>query len=197
VSNQNRSRELAVDVLVDDRIPALREVVEALVAHTGIVQRQCAGQDHAVGVAVLPQPVNHLGQQLQHATGALEVAERGPVLVEPVEDLRVDRVRLLHALEVVVLLGLRRQFAAVGAVQLGEVAAGVFHRQVVVDALKQPPAHDAEGLIFGRGLPDRVQAAEITFELGQHHLTASLSGVVGIWQRGQQDRPRHRLDTFG
>ena len=85
---------VAVDVLFDDRVPSGGQVVSQFVPRAAVVQRQAAGQDHQVLVVVLPEPIDDLGHQLQHAARALEAVDGRPIFVEPVEDLGVDRVRL-------------------------------------------------------------------------------------------------------
>ena len=122
-----------VHVAFEHRVPALRQVVDDLVAHIGVVQRQAARHDQRVVVAVLPQAVDHLGHHLQHATRALEVVQRGPVLVEPVEHFGVDGVGVDQALEVPALLCLLRKVIAVGGVEVREGVAHGFHGQLVVD----------------------------------------------------------------
>ena len=68
----------------DHRVPAWPEVVDQFVARTAIVKRQAAGQNHQVLVVVLPEPVDDLGHQLQHAACALEAVNRRPLFVESV-----------------------------------------------------------------------------------------------------------------
>jgi hypothetical protein len=50
-----------------------------------------------------PELVDDGGHQAQHAARALEALQRGPVLVEPVEELGVDGIGGPHALQVVAL----------------------------------------------------------------------------------------------
>jgi hypothetical protein len=56
------------------------------------------------------------GHEAQDAAGALEPVERRPVLVEPVEQLRVDRVRQLHPPPVLGLTDLAREVSRLLAV---------------------------------------------------------------------------------
>ena len=53
------------------------------------------GMISGAGSSRSSQLVNDRGHQPQHATGALEPVQRRPVVVQPVEQLRVDRVRRL------------------------------------------------------------------------------------------------------
>ena len=77
-------------------------------------------QDQRVLVALLPEAVDDGGHQAQHAAGALELDQGGPVGVEPVEDLRVDGVGRLDALLVVGVAALGRELLVLGAVEVGE-----------------------------------------------------------------------------
>ena len=99
-----RQRVRPVHVLLDDRRPVVREVARQLGLHARIVDRHRGRQDQRIAVALLPQAVDHRRHQAQHAARALELEQRGPVGVEPVEDLRVDRVGGLDALLVVAAL---------------------------------------------------------------------------------------------
>ena len=83
----------AVDVGVDHRLEAVLQVLRDLRQHVVGVQRHPARHDQRRGIVPLVQLVNDRGHQPQHATGALEPVQRRPVVVQPVEQLRVDRVR--------------------------------------------------------------------------------------------------------
>ena len=107
-----RQRVRAVHVLLDHRHPVVREVARQLELHARVVDRDVGRQDQRVAVALLPQAVDHRRHQAQHAAGALELHQRGPVGVEPVEDLRVDRVGRLDALLVVGVAALGRELLA-------------------------------------------------------------------------------------
>ena len=104
-----RQRVGAVHVLLDHRHPVVREVARQLELHARVVDRDVRRQDERVPVPLLPQAVDHRRHQAQHAARALELHQRGPVGVEPVEDLRVDRVGRLDALLVVGVAALGRE----------------------------------------------------------------------------------------
>ena len=87
---------LAVDILLDDRHPVVRQVPRQLELHAGVVDSDVRGQDQGVPVALLPEAVNDRRHQPQHAAGALELHQRRPVAVEPVEHLEVDGIGRLH-----------------------------------------------------------------------------------------------------
>src|SRR3546814_949705 len=65
-----------------------------------------------------PQRVDYSAHQTQHTAGALESFERGPFLIEGVEELRVDRVGPLNAVFVRRVSNLAWEFVGVLAVHL-------------------------------------------------------------------------------
>ena len=81
-----------VHVLLDDRNPVVFEVAGQLELHDLVVHGDVARHDEHAAVLPFPQRMDHGGHQAQHAAGPLELVERGPVVVEPVEQFRVDRV---------------------------------------------------------------------------------------------------------
>ena len=64
--------------------------------------------------------MNHGGHQTQHATRALELHKGGPVGVEPVKNLRVNRIGCLDALFVIGVVALGRKLLVLGPVKIGE-----------------------------------------------------------------------------
>ena len=88
----------AVDVGVDHRLEAVLQVLRDLRQHVVGVKRHPARHDQRRRVVALPQLVDDRGHQPQHATGPLEPVQRRPVAVQPVEQLRVQRVRRLDPL---------------------------------------------------------------------------------------------------
>ncbi len=119
-----RQRVRPVHVLLDDRRPVVRQVARQLGLDPRVVDRDGRGQDQRVAVALLPQGMDHRRHQAQHAAGALELHQRGPVRVEPVEDLGVDRVGGHDPLLVVGVAALGRELGALRAVEVGEGAGG-------------------------------------------------------------------------
>ena len=81
-----------------------------------------AGMISGVGVAGLPQRVDDGAHQPQHAAGALEPLQRRPVLVQPVEQLRMQRVSVPDPLLVLRLGDPRGELAPVLGIELGERA---------------------------------------------------------------------------
>ncbi|MNX84849.1 hypothetical protein D3C86_1166640 [compost metagenome] len=77
----------SVDVALDDRVKALREVIDQVVADLGHIQADRRWQDKVLLMVILPELVQHLGHELEDAAGALEALQGRPILVEPVEDL--------------------------------------------------------------------------------------------------------------
>ena len=84
------------------------------------VQRYPARHDQRRRVVALPQRVDDRAHQPQHAAGALEPVQRRPVLVQPVEQLRVDRVRRLDPLLVGRLGDPGGELGPVPGVEVGE-----------------------------------------------------------------------------
>lgn len=97
--------------------------------------------------------MDDLGHQLQHAPGALEVVQRGPILVEPVEDFGMNGIGVLQALQVAALLSFLGEVVAVAGVMIGKGPADRLRRQPVIDLTEQPPPHDLEGFLGGDRLP--------------------------------------------
>ena len=106
-----RQRVRAVDVGLDDRRPALLEVAGELRLHARRVDRDRRRHDQQAGVVALPQLVDDRRHQPQHAARALELVERRPVAVEPVEQLGMDRVGGGEPPLVVALARLERELA--------------------------------------------------------------------------------------
>ena len=154
-----RQRVRPVHVLLDDRRPVVREVARQLGLHARVVDRDRRGQDQRVAVALLPQAVDHRRHQAQHAARALELHQRGPVAVEPVEDLGVDRVGGLDALLVVAVPALGRELGSLRAIEVGEGARGHVALLEGVrpgERLEQPPPHDLEAFLGRRRPPRRL-----------------------------------------
>ena len=189
---------VAVDVPLDDGVPASRQVVGQLVAAAAVVQRQAAGQDHQVLVVVLPEAIDDLRHQLQHAARALKPVDGGPVLVEPVEDLRMDRIGLQEPVVVAAFLRLGRQLGALGDIGIGERAADRLAGLRVAHRLEQPPADDLERLFGGDRLPERLHAPEGLLEGPERRDAALAAGLdVRLRQRREHDRVRHELRGLG
>ena len=90
----------AVHFAVDDGVPVIPHVAGQFIADAGHVQRDGAGQDEQPPVVVHPQIVNDRRHQAQHAARLLEALDGRPVLIEAVEDLRVDGIAGAQALHV-------------------------------------------------------------------------------------------------
>src|SRR5690606_22094027 len=98
----------------------------------------------------------------QHAARSLELDERGPVLVEPVEDFRMNRVGSLNSFLVVAALALGRELGGLGSILVGERASGHVTLLECLRSgqwLEQAPTDDLEALLGGRGSPGRFDAS--------------------------------------
>ena len=112
----------AVDVLLDDRHPGVRQIARQLGLHLRVVDRQVGREDERGAVALLPEAVDDRRHQPQHAAGALERHQRRPVRVQAVEDLRMDRICGADPLLVVGVAALGRKLLVLRAVEVRERA---------------------------------------------------------------------------
>jgi hypothetical protein len=141
-----RQRVRAVDILLDDWRPIIGEVPRQFELHARVVDRDRRGQNQRAAVALFPEAMDHRRHQAQHATRALELHQRRPVAVEPVEDFGVDRESGLDAPLVIACAAVWREFGRLRAVEIREGA----RRQVALlveiarDRLEQAPPHDLE-----------------------------------------------------
>ena len=189
---------VAVDVLLDHRIPTRAEVIGQLVAGLAVVERQAARRDHQVLVVVFPQPVDDVRHQLEYAAGALEGFQRGPVLVETIEDLGMDGVGLSQAIRVAGLVRLRRESSAFVAVEFREGSADLVAGAEVADRLEEPAPHDLERFLGGHGLPQRLHATEGLLQRLQRRHAACVARLdLGLRQRCEDDSARHQLGRLG
>ena len=154
-----RQRVRAVHVLLDHRHPVVREVARQLELHARVVDRDVRRQDERGLVPLLPQAVDHRRHQAQHAAGALEFHQRGPVGVEAVEDLRVDRIGRLDAFLVVGVAALGRELLVLRPVEIGE---GPRHHVAVLELLAGRPAARTAAGARSRSPPRRSRAARRT-----------------------------------
>jgi hypothetical protein len=150
--NPERERVGAIDVAFNDRRPGIRQVPGQLELHARVIDRNRRRQDQRVLVALLPEAVNDGGHETQHTARALELHQRGPVGIQPVEHLGMNWIRGLHPLLVVSAATFRRELRRLRVVQLGKAP----RRQIPVlelipgNRLEQSPTDDLEPL-FGRG----------------------------------------------
>ncbi len=207
-----RCGAFTVDVNVDDGLPVVREVLQQLAVDRRDVERHGAGHDQRPGVVRGPQRVDDGAHQPQHAAGALEALERRPVLVEPVEQLRVYRVGRLDPVFVGDLTALARELPSVLAVELHELASDscdvALGGGVRLD--EQSPADDLKRLVRRGGPPlvsdtpnDVLQSLErlATVETADLQIAAPVDvGVPRVARRRDRDDqecPGHRLDRLG
>src|SRR5882724_4023945 len=99
--------------------------------------------------------MDHRCHQTQHATGALELHQRRPVRVEPVEYLRMDRIRGLQPLLVIGITTLRWELLVLRAIKIVELPCYRVpsYKLLFFDQrLEEPPPHDFE-TFFRAGWP--------------------------------------------
>lgn len=120
--------------------------------------------------------------QPQHAAGALESLQCGPVIVQAVEDFWVDGVAGDHSVAVLHLFDLRRKIAGVGLVQLAELGADPVAGLRILAVKEETAAHDLKALVGGNGLPDGFHPPEGMldgFQCGLSRFAADLN--IGFW----------------
>ena len=118
--NGQRRRIGTVDISLDNRRPGGLQISRQLFPHRRLVYRDHAWQNEQVSVFFLPELVDDRGHEAQDATGTLKPVERGPVRVEPVEHLRVNRIRRGHPFLIFGRSGVDGEFLIAGAVGLDE-----------------------------------------------------------------------------
>lgn len=145
--------------------------------------------DHETRVLPLPECLDDLGHQAQHPARPLEAVERGPVAVEAIEQLGVDRVGVAQAPLVVPLPATLRElllvFAVVGRERAND---GISKRSLrCLDRLEQAPANDLEALFRAGRRPGGSGAPEGVLEPSER-LSAAFSADfdVGLRERRHQ-----------
>ena len=123
-----------------------------------------AGRITGIPVALLPQAVDDRRHQpQQHAAGALELHQRRPVAVEPVEHLGVDGIGRLDPLLVVGVAALGWKLLVLGPVELRERAGHdvpVLELRRIGERLEQPSSDDLETLFGACRPPGRFDAPD-------------------------------------
>ncbi len=135
---------VAIDVAIHHGVPGVAQVARQLLAHARVVQWQRAGRDQQCAVVALPEHADNHGHEPQHAASALEALQCGPVLVEPLEDLRVDGIAGADLLLVRGLAALGREVGAVRPIQAAERLDGAVARFRIGQLAEQAAAHDLE-----------------------------------------------------
>ena len=150
-------RARPVDVGIDDRLPLIRQVLRQVGVDRCRIQGNVAWQDQRRHVVGGPQFVHDRRDELEHAACALEPLQSGPVLVQPVQKLRVERVAGADPLLVLRPRhrGVPREYRCVVPIHGHEVAGhGRDHRPPLrVRLLEEPAANDFERLVLARRLP--------------------------------------------
>src|SRR5699024_7242718 len=87
-----RDSFLAVHVVLQDGIPAVREVLHQFTPDQCGAERDRTRADQRRRVLRGPELVDHRTHQAQYAARALELLESGPLGIEPVEQFRMHRI---------------------------------------------------------------------------------------------------------
>ena len=131
--------------LGEDRPPLFSQQLDKFVEQSIIAQGQGAGQDQGRCITMPVQVADAIGHHTQHPAGALEAGDRGPVRIETVKDLRVNRVAGLHAFKVALF---RHPWGIVAAVVYsGERFAGAVPLYLVLDGVEQPAPYYLKGFV--------------------------------------------------
>ena len=147
-----------IHILGNDRLPLVIEEADQFVLDVIVIERDRAGHDQEVFAVAIPEALDRQRQQAQHAPGSLEAIEGAPVVVEALEQLRVDRVGADQQIAVARFAGFGRELGGVLGIEVGEAA---HHRiagsagRLGGDRLEQPPPHNLETLVAG-GRPPLV-----------------------------------------
>src|SRR5690606_24154894 len=142
----------AVYVLLDDRHPVVREIARELELHARIIYRQRRRQDQRVAIPTFPETMDHGRHESQHTACALELDQGGPVLVEPVEDLRMNRVGGLDALLVIAAPALWGELRRLRAIQVGKGPRGYVALLISLgpcEGLEKSTPHNLEAFLRG------------------------------------------------
>ena len=107
-----------VDVPLDHRRPVVGKVTIEFRLDRQIIQQDIGWHYQGAAVSVIPEAVNDGGHKAQHAAGSLEVLQRRPVGIEPLENLRVYWVSGLDAVFVGRLSALGWEFLTIGSVKV-------------------------------------------------------------------------------
>ncbi|MGA2257861.1 MAG: hypothetical protein ABSG53_24625, partial [Thermoguttaceae bacterium] len=125
--------------------------------HGRIIYRHRGGHDEQVAVLPFPERMDHRRHEAQHTTGALEFVKRGPVVVEPIEQLWVDRVGHLDPALVIRLPTLRGEFLLLRSIKLGEgMGDGIAGDELIpTEGLEKTAAHNLKPLVGACRTPRR------------------------------------------
>src|SRR5437867_5905712 len=106
--------------------------------------------------------MNNRSHQSQHAARTLKLQQGGPIGVEPVEDLGMDRERGLNTLLVVRIATLAGEFCALRPIEIRKRSS----RHVTLlemlspcQWLEEAPPNDFKSFLSGRWSPRRLEAA--------------------------------------
>ena len=201
----------AVDVGGDDRFPAVVEVLGEFGADPLVAEWDVSGHDERRLGALGPQCADDLVHQPQHAAGALEARQRGPVGVELVEQFGVHGVAVADPSFVVRGLDVFGELSGIGAVVLDHVLgdAGDGAECLAVGGGEQATADDLERFVAVRGPPlvcdardDPLEPGEGFSPVGAAHLlvVGHVFALVHLRRGGDGDEQQHsgyRLDDLG
>ena len=143
-----------------------------LIAHCWHIHRDGTGHDQKSGITAHPKFMDDRSHQAQDTTGSLESFQCGPILIQTVKHLRVDRVAGNHSFPILHLAGFHREISLVLVIHLTELRADRIAGLRVFAVQEEPPAHDLKALVCRHRLPD-----------GLHTSKGMLNGFQGNFSR--------------
>ena len=191
-------RTVAVDVALDHGVPSGHQIIVQFAARAAVVEGQAARQNHQVGVVVLPEPIDDLRHQFEHAARALKALDGRPVFVKTVKHFRVDGVGAQQAVKIARFLRFTGQTGPFGSIGVGKGAADLFSVGKVPHRLEQPSPHNLKRFFGGDRLPQRLDAAKGLFQSAQrNHAALPPSLHLGLGQRRQNHGIGDKLARLG
>ena len=132
----------------------------------------------------------------QQPARALEAIEGAPVLVEPIEEFRMDGIGALHPLPVFELGRLGGELGTALAIEIEKRLEDRIPLRIALggERLEQPATDDLVALLGGGRPPARLDAPDYvlqTLESDAPHVASEFH--VRFRQRGEQQGARHRL----
>ena len=187
----------AVNLTLNDRLPSRNQVLGRLRLHVGVRQRNRPQGDQRIVVVKVPQPVDHNGHVLENAARLLKLRQCRPVRIQPIEDLRMQRIGLPHTICVRRLLHVCRKERRVGMIHLHKSATSILSLRFAAYRGKEPPTDDLKGLLRRNRLPNRLYACEDRLDGGQRfHPALSAKFLLALRKRRQQHRIGYGFHRF-
>ena len=132
-----------------DGTPLSRQQTYKFICQCGIAQRNVGRHNQRGGIIVQIQTMYTTGHHSQDTARTLEPRNRGPVRIQPLKDLRMNRVAFLHAGQVVLLGDALGIICPISGVHPDKGGTGFVSGYHVDDLAEQTAAHNLESLVDG------------------------------------------------